>query len=45
MRKNYHTDNKSFIVYKDWEEYLETLTDEETGRLFRALFAYAKRAE
>lgn len=45
MRKNYHTDNKSFIIYKDWEEYLETLTDEETGKLFRALFAYAKRAE
>lgn len=45
MRKNYHTDNKSFLVYKDWEEYLETVTDEEAGRLFRALFAYAKRAE
>lgn len=45
MRKNYHTDNKSFIIYKDWEEYLETLTDEETGRLFKALFAYAKRVE
>lgn len=33
------------MIYKDWEEYLETLTDEETGKLFRALFAYAKRAE
>lgn len=45
MRKNYHTDNKSFMIYKDWEEYLGALTDEETGKLFRALFAYAKRAE
>lgn len=33
------------MIYKDWEEYLETITDEETGKLFRALFAYAKRAE
>lgn len=45
MRKNYHTDNKSFMIYKDWEEYLDSLTDEETGKLFRALFAYSKRAE
>lgn len=45
MRKNYHTENKSFLIYKDWEEYLETLTDEEVGKLFRALFAYAKRGE
>ena len=45
VRKNYHTDNKSFMIYKDWEEYLETITDEETGKLFKALFAYSKRAE
>lgn len=45
MQKNYHTENKSFMIYKDWEEYLEALTDEEVGKLFRALFAYAKRAE
>ena len=45
MAKNYHTDNKSFIVYKDWEEYITMLSDEEAGRLFKALFAFSKRAE
>ena len=45
MAKNYHTDNKSFIVYKDWEEYITMLSDEESGRLFKALFAFSKRAE
>lgn len=46
MSKNYRTDNKSFMVYKDWEEYIELLdSDEDAGRLFKALFAYAKRGE
>lgn len=45
MQKNYHTDNKSFMVYKEWEEYLKMLTDEEAGRMFRALFAFAARGE
>lgn len=45
MQKNYHTDNKSFMVYKEWEEYMEMLSDEEAGRLFRALFAFASRGE
>lgn len=45
MQKNYHTDNKSFMIYKDWEEYIQLLTDEEAGRLFKALFAFAKRNE
>lgn len=45
MQKNYHTDNKTFMVYKEWEEYLKMLTDEEAGRMFRALFAFTKRGE
>ena len=46
MSRNYHTDNKSFMVYKDWEEYVNLLeTDEDVGMLFKALFAYAKRGE
>lgn len=45
MQKNYHTDNKTFMVYKEWEEYLKMLTDKEAGRMFRALFAFAKRSE
>ena len=45
MQKNYHTDNKTFMVYKEWEEYLKMLTDEEAGRIFRALFAFAGRGE
>ena len=42
---DYHTDNKSFQVYKDWEEYLTDLDIEEIGVLFKALFAFAKRGE
>lgn len=45
MQKNYHADNKSFMVYKEWEDYLKMLTDEEAGRMFRALFAFAARGE
>lgn len=46
MAKNYHSDNKSFVIYKDWEEYVDALgSDEEAGKLFKALFAFAKRAE
>lgn len=33
------------MIYKDWEEYIKLLTDEEAGRLFKALFAFAKRSE
>ena len=46
MAKNYHSDNKSFVIYKDWEEYVDALgSDEEAGKLFKALFAFATRAE
>ena len=42
---DYHKDNKSFQVYKDWEEYLDGLEVEEIGELFKALFAFAKRGK
>lgn len=43
---DYHADNASFMVYKDWEQYIEMLdSDEEAGKLFKALFAFAKRGE
>lgn len=46
LKRNYQTDNQSFIVYKDWEEMLDALDgDEQVGQLFRALFAFAKRGE
>lgn len=46
MEKNYHTDNKSFMIYKDWEDLLSALeNDEQVGQLFKALFAFAKRGE
>lgn len=46
MGKNYHTDNKSFLFYKDWEEYLDMLdSDEEIVQLVRALIAFAARGE
>ena len=32
---------KSFVVYTDWAEFLEDITDEEAGILFKALFEYA----
>ena len=44
-QKNYHTDNKSFIIYKEWEECVDELSDEEAGKLFKALFDFASRGE
>lgn len=46
MSKNYHTDNKAFVMYKEWEELFEALDkDEEVSQLIKALFAFAKRGE
>ncbi len=44
-QKNYHTDNKSFIIYKEWEECVDELSDEDAGKLFKALFDFAARGE
>ena len=43
--KNYHCDNKGFIIYKDWEEMVAMLDPADCGRLFMALFAFASRGE
>lgn len=46
MAKNFHTDNKAFMLYKDWEDIFQALdSSEEIGELVMALFAYAKRGE
>lgn len=44
-QKNYHTDNKSFIIYKEWEECVDELSNEDAGKLFKALFDFASRGE
>lgn len=33
-------DKKSFVLYADYDEHFEELTDEELGQLFRSLFTY-----
>ncbi len=38
--KNYHRDNKSFMVYKEWGEYINMLDDRQAGLLFKALFEF-----
>ncbi len=44
--KNYQRDNKSFMMYKDWEQlFLALESDEKIGQLLKALFAFAKRGE
>lgn len=44
--RDYHKDNKSFPIYKEWEDIFNGLdSDEEAGQLIKALFAYAKRGE
>ena len=38
--KNYHRDNKSFMLYKEWGEYINMLDDRQAGLLFKALFEF-----
>jgi len=46
MEKDYHSDNKAFVMYKEWEQYFSALDSiEDAGRLIKALFAYAARNE
>lgn len=45
MGKNFHTDNKSFMLYKDWEDIFQALDSDEVGEVVMALFAFAKRGE
>lgn len=35
----------SFLVYHEWEDYFTTLSDQQLGALFRAVFAYERRGE
>lgn len=35
----------TFILYCDWEDIIEELTDEEVGQLFKAIFAYVNRED
>ena len=34
--------NKSFVMYDSWTEMVEDLTDEEAGRLLKAIYAYRR---
>lgn len=35
----------TFVLYCDWEDIIEELTDEEVGQLFKAIFAYVNRED
>ena len=38
---DYHKDNASFMLYKNWKVLFDSLTDEEAGQLIKALFCFA----
>lgn len=38
-------DKSSFILYREYEEMVSALTDEQAGQLLRAIFAYTARGE
>lgn len=38
-------EKKSFLVYMDYKQHLQLLSDEERGKLFMALFDYASLGE
>ena len=37
--------HSSFVLYKDYREYIDMLSDQETGRLFKALFSVPSGGE
>jgi len=39
------SEKNSFVIYHDLEEQTSLLSDEQLGRLLRAIFAYEKRGE
>ncbi len=43
--KNFMKENKSFIMYKDWEGHFDMLTDEELGQLMRAVYRFVSTGE
>ena len=38
---DYHKDNATFMLYKNWKALFDSLTDEEAGQLIKALFCFA----
>ena len=43
MAKNFHTDNKAFMLYKDWEDIFQALdSSEEIGELVMDFHQLAK---
>lgn len=46
MERDFHKDKGSFIIYKEWEEFVRELpTDSDRGKLFMALFEYSITGE
>lgn len=39
--KNYHNDNKSFLIYKDWYKLFAMLDERDAGRVLMKLFDFA----
>lgn len=38
-------ENTTFVLYTDWEDIIDELTDEEVGKLFKAIFAYVSHGD
>lgn len=38
-------DKKSFIIYHEWEDMLQYMSDSQIAEIFRAMFSYSKRNE
>ncbi len=41
----YNTENKSFVMYKDWQQHFDLLDDSELGQIMRAVYAFASGKE
>ena len=42
---SYFTNHKSFVMYKEWTAHISLLTNEETGRLMKAVFHFVETGE
>lgn len=45
MKAKEHENKPGFLIYKDCEEQVGMMSDEDAGKLFKALFAYENRGE
>mgnify|MGYP004497743761 CR=1 FL=1 len=45
MNKDWRKDNKTFMLYKDWEKFFNSISDAQAGKLIKAAFAFVTRAE